>query len=187
MSTSQSTATATAAPPQGLEDDADLEGETGIDSPDDSEDDAIEPPKQALIHTYPVSTGAQNSKCGVCTRFNPSIDGTVLRKQLARPLDKDGNGVGKMVPSEVRVKTLTYKCGPERNPDCPAKEVRIVVGVNTDNLARRIHRAELQEDHPLMAELYSQLSLIDEDLRKHVTSALKTLRAQGESNDGSSS
>lgn len=159
---------------------ADLDEETAEEVPDNEDQIDVEK-MRTLLHQFPLNPSSPQAQCGACERLNPAINGVILKKQRVRLVDEAGQASGRWVMGEVKIRAVNpKKCAPENNEQCPARELKMVVGVNVENLARKMFRAENQEDDALMAEISSQVALIDDDLKKEYRKILKRLRTEAD-------
>lgn len=142
------------------------------------EDDDLPPSQKTIIQIHPISPSSQSSRCTVCTRLNPSLDGLLLKGQRIKV---EG---GKWTKGDVRLRLRTYKqCGPDVNPNCPASEVRIVVGTNVEAKAREYVRALADQNLVLVSQISGEMSVLDEALRASFNAAVSALQAP-EARDG---
>lgn len=146
---------------------------------------AMEEQSKTLISLFPRRVGdATQSRCGVCAHLNPTINGMIITRQSVRVLDKDGNATGRFRPGEVRIRAISPKeCAPSRNTNCPARELRMVVGVNVEMLARRMVRAEKASNFAEISEIARQVANIDEDLQTRFTALCSSYRSGQESHE----
>lgn len=150
--------------------------------PDDGDEDAVEAvstKSKTLVHIQGLKHNSRLSQCVLCTRLNPSIDGMVVKKQPVRILNEDGVGKGKWLKGEIKIRGVTPKhCAPEVNPKCPARELRIVVGINIDHLISQYMRAEAAGNFTALAEYTATVAELDETLQEQFRIKLTDMRAR---------
>lgn len=152
--------------------DAQVPPDQDVDEAPDESEEQLELRAKTLISLFPVTPTSRTSNCAFCARLNPDAEGMILRNQMIR-VPVEGKRV-KFMKGEVKLKMKTFtKCGPDVNPDCPASQLRLVVGINVEVKAAQYLKAQQEHNYLLVAEIARDVSLLDEALQARFSAACK--------------